>query len=235
MYATEETSDIKKVLKDIYFVNDTLIAEILKIPIKNDFAALSSRAARKLLPHLREGLLYDKACKLAGYSHSDSLTKEQNEDREIIPIENLNNIKPNELRNPTVEKILNQLINLLKGLSRDGRNFDEIRVELARDLKKNAKERQKITKQNADNEAFTKKCIDDLVKGGYGNPSKREIDKYKLWLEFDGCSPYEPNKRIELMELFDKKKYEIEHIIPKSRYFDDSFNNKTISIRYYFK
>ncbi|MGB3948022.1 MAG: type II CRISPR RNA-guided endonuclease Cas9 [Bacteroidia bacterium] len=229
LYATEESKDIKKILQEKYFFNDELISGILKLSLKNDFAALSSRAARKLIPHLREGLMYDQACKKAGYNHSNSLTKEENELKEIISIDKLKNIKPNELRNPTVEKILNQLINLLKGLNKDGYSFDEIRIELARDLKKNAKERQKITKQNAANEAFTKKCIDDLVKEGYGKPSKRDIDKYKLWLEFERCSPYEPNNTIKLADLFDKAKYEIEHIIPKSRYFDDSLNNKTIA------
>lgn len=228
LYATEETNDIKKVLKEKYFFNDELIKGILKLPVKNDFVALSSRAARKLLPHLREGLMYDKACKEAGYNHSDSLTKEQNEERKIIDIEKLNNIKPNELRNPTVEKILNQLINLLKGLSKDGYSFDEIRIELARDLKKNAKERQRITKLNQENEAENKRCY-DLIKEHIEKPSKKDVEKYKLWKEFDRCSPYEPNKAIELADLFDRAKYEIEHIIPKSRYFDDSLNNKTIA------
>ncbi|MFZ5553537.1 MAG: type II CRISPR RNA-guided endonuclease Cas9 [Bacteroidota bacterium] len=229
LYSTEEIIDIKKNLKEKYQFHDELINGLLKLPIKNDFTSLSSRAARKILPHLRNGLMYDKACKEAGYNHSESLTKEENEIREIIDIENLDLIKPNELRNPTVEKILNQLINLLKALRKEGYKFDEIRIELARELKKNAKERKRISELNRENEAFTKKCREDLIKEGYGRPTKKDIEKYKLWLEFDGCSPYEPHKRIELRDLFDKAKYEIEHIIPKSRLFDDSFNNKTIA------
>lgn len=228
LYATEDAISIKRTLTEKYFFNEELISNLLKLKIKNDFAALSSRAARKLLPHLRKGLMYDKACKEAGYNHSESLTKEQNDAREIISVEKLEHIKPNELRNPTVEKILNQLINLLKGLNKDGYSFDEIRIELARELKKNAKERKRITKLNQENEAENRKCY-ELVKEHISNPSKKDIEKYKLWKEFDGCSPYEPNRGIELQELFDKAKYEIEHIIPKSRYFDDSLNNKTIA------
>ncbi len=228
LYATEEANDIKKKLKEKFFFNDELITGVLKLSLKNDFAALSTRAARKLIPHLREGLMYDKACNEAGYNHSESLTKVQNEARVIISIEKLTNFKSNELRNPTVEKILNQLINLLKGLNKDGYLFDEIRIELARDLKKNAKERQRITKLNQENEAENKKNY-DLVKEHITKPSKKDIEKYKLWKEFDRCSPYEPNKAIELEDLFDRAKYEIEHIIPKSRYFDDSLNNKTIA------
>ena len=230
LYATEELNDLKNTLKKKYDFNDDLINALAKISIKNDFVALSSRAARKLLPFLREGKIYSEACKLAGYNHSDSITTEENEKREIISISELSHIKPNDLRNPTVEKILNQLINLLKGLSSEGHTFDEIRIELARDLKKNAKERQNISKRNTENERENI-FIKDLLRNEYSfkSVSRRDIDKYKLWKEFDGRSPYEPNTGITLGDLFNKAMYEIEHIIPKSRYFDDSLNNRTIA------
>lgn len=56
--------------------------------------------------------------------------------------------------------------------------------------------------------------------------SKGEISKYKAWLEQKYQSPY-TGETIPLSELFTSK-YEIEHIIPQSRYFDDSFSNKVI-------
>ena len=58
------------------------------------------------------------------------------------------------------------------------------------------------------------------------NPTKSEIVKYKAWLEQKYCSPY-TGKMIPLSKLFTDA-YEIEHIIPQSRYFDDSFSNKVI-------
>ncbi len=58
------------------------------------------------------------------------------------------------------------------------------------------------------------------------NPTKSEIEKYKLWLEQKYKSPY-TGQVIPLSELFSDK-YQIEHIIPQARYFDDSFNNKVI-------
>lgn len=57
-------------------------------------------------------------------------------------------------------------------------------------------------------------------------PTKREIIKYKLWLEQKYRSPY-TGKPISLAKLFTSA-YEIEHIIPQSRYFDDSLSNKVI-------
>ena len=58
------------------------------------------------------------------------------------------------------------------------------------------------------------------------NPTKREIVKYKAWLEQKYRSPY-TGEMIPLSKLFTDA-YEIEHIIPQSRYFDDSFSNKVI-------
>ena len=57
-------------------------------------------------------------------------------------------------------------------------------------------------------------------------PSKKEVMKYKLWLEQKYRSPY-TGESIPLAKLFTPA-YEIEHIIPKARYFDDSLSNKVI-------
>lgn len=57
-------------------------------------------------------------------------------------------------------------------------------------------------------------------------PSKSDIIRYKCWLEQKYQSPY-TGKFIPLSRLFTKD-YEIEHIIPRARYFDDSFSNKVI-------
>ena len=57
-------------------------------------------------------------------------------------------------------------------------------------------------------------------------PSKSDILKYKAWLEQKYRSPY-TGQPIPLSRLFTHE-YEIEHIIPQSRYFDDSFLNKVI-------
>ena len=57
-------------------------------------------------------------------------------------------------------------------------------------------------------------------------PSRSDVLKYKLWLDQKYQSPY-TGKVIPLAKLFTPA-YEIEHIIPQSRYFDDSFANKVI-------
>lgn len=57
-------------------------------------------------------------------------------------------------------------------------------------------------------------------------PSKTELIRYKLWLEQKYRSPY-TGEMIPLSKLFTPS-YQIEHIIPQSKYFDDSLSNKVI-------
>ncbi len=57
-------------------------------------------------------------------------------------------------------------------------------------------------------------------------PKTSELQRYKLWLEQKYRSPY-TGEVIPLNKLFTPA-YEIEHVIPQSRYFDDSFSNKVI-------
>ena len=68
---------------------------------------------------------------------------------------------------------------------------------------------------------------DDIIKiSKTAQPSKSELIRYKLWLEQKYQSPY-TGQIIPLNKLFTNQ-YEIEHIIPQSRYFDDSLSNKVI-------
>lgn len=57
-------------------------------------------------------------------------------------------------------------------------------------------------------------------------PSKNDIIRYKCWLEQKYLSPY-TGKPISFARLFTDD-YQIEHVIPRALYFDDSFSNKVI-------
>lgn len=68
------------------------------------------------------------------------------------------------------------------------------------------------------------KFIEEIKKKS--DPSKNDIIRYKAWLEQKYQSPY-TGRIIPLSKLFTPA-YQIEHIIPQARYFDDSFSNKVI-------
>jgi CRISPR-associated endonuclease Csn1 len=80
--------------------------------------------------------------------------------------------------------------------------------------------------QNPD-ATYGKISEDEIIKiRKNSNPSPKDIQRYRLWLEQGYISPY-TGEIIGLSELFTEK-YQIEHIIPQSRYFDNSLSNKVI-------
>ena len=58
------------------------------------------------------------------------------------------------------------------------------------------------------------------------HPTASEVLRYRNWLEQGYCSPY-TGEIIPLSKLFTPA-YQIEHIIPQSLYFNNSYNNKVI-------
>lgn len=227
-------ADCINTLKSSFGFDDDTAKKLASLDFtKGGFGNKSAKAIRKLLPYLQEGKMYSEACALAGYDHSNSLTKEENLNRELK--EKLEPLKKNSLRQPVVEKILNQLINLVNALMEKHGRPDEIRVELARELKQSREERNNaynnINKRERDNDKIRKMLLEDPA-FKKKSVSKRDIERYRLWEELGKISPYEPGKVIGLGELFNGN-YDIEHIVPRSLRFDDSFGNKTICPRKY--
>src|SRR5699024_6149383 len=110
---------------------------------------------------------------------------------------------------------------------------DEIRIEMARELKNSAEQRKNITsyirKATERNQEYR-----EIIKREFGlrYVSHNDLVRYRLYkeLEPNGYKTLYSNTYIKPGELFSKK-YDIEHIIPKSRLFDDSFSNKTLETR----
>jgi CRISPR-associated endonuclease Csn1 len=151
LYSISDIEELRKILKCKFGIDDEAVVEALcQIDfVKAGYSNKSSRAIRKILPYLQEGMQYHDAKVAAGYNDT-TLTKEQNEARELA--ERLLPIQKGELRQPVVEKILNQLVNLVNALMDEYGRFDEIRVELARELKQSREERESATKDISRNQ-----------------------------------------------------------------------------------
>ena len=185
----------------------------------------------------------------------------------------LEDFKQHSLRNPIVEQVVTETLRVVRDIWQQygggqANFFDEIHIELGRELKNTPKEREKFSKQNQENENTNlriKKLLAELKEdasienvrpyspvqqellkiyeeGVFSStdeieediqkirkktePSKADLQRYKLWLEQKYKSPY-TGEVISLTKLFTEE-YEIEHIIPQSRYYDDSLSNKVI-------
>jgi CRISPR-associated endonuclease Csn1 len=139
-----------------------------------------------------------------------------------------------EMKNPAnkrkkmTERILeNENTNLrIKALLMEFMNDPEI--ENVRPYSPSQQDILRIYEENAlDNLTKEDKDFDFVSKiSKTAQPSKADITRYKCWLEQKYRSPY-TGEMIPLAKLFTSA-YEIEHIIPQSRYYDDSFSNKVI-------
>ena len=197
-----------------------------------DYGSLSAKAIGKILPYLKAGNGYDVACMYAGYRHSaSSLTKEEIEAKELK--DKLEVLPKNSLRSPVVEKILNQMVNVINELIDTYGRPDEVRIELARELKKNAKQREELTKSLA---LATKEQeeIRHLLQTEFGiaHVTRNDIIRYRLYdeLKDNGYKTLYSDTYIPREKLFSKE-FDIEHVIPQALCFDDSFSNKTLEVR----
>ena len=126
------------------------------------------------------------------------------------------NILKNENTNLRIKAMLMEFMNPSMGIE-NVRPYSPSQQDILRIYEENALDN--LTKDDKDFDFISK-----ISK--QAQPSKTDIIRYKCWLEQKYRSPY-TGKTISLSKLFTPA-YEIEHVIPQSLYFDDSFSNKVI-------
>ncbi len=194
--------------------------EVSEIPIEEGYCSYSRPALRKLIDLMREGvdvisardMLYKDAFKGQSFDLLPSL-------KEAV----------GDLRNPVVARCLTMLRRLVNAIIDKHGKPAAIRIELAREVKSNAKQRADIQKQNETNrkqrdEARQKICAKKAL--GITNPTGGDILKLKLWEEQDKCCAYS-GKAIPMTQLFNSN-VDIDHIIPYSRCQNNSQINKVV-------
>ena len=171
--------------------------------LKNEFA-LSDNNLRKLYHHSIKEVELQKRW-----------TTNEEADKEI-----------QELRNPVVICALFELRKLFNSLiNRYGGRPSCVKIELARDLKQNRKQRKQYQDNQKRLEKERQKAMDMLKE--YGQPLSEDfILKYRLWEESSRECVYS-GKSISLGVLFSHQ-IQIDHILPFSRSLDDSFMNKVV-------
>lgn len=229
VYSIKERRDLERTLRRNFGITDSeVIDSLYNIDFVTDgFGNRSNKFMRKLIPYLREGMKYSDASTHVGVNHSNSLTKEENEQRQLLSV--LPNLPKNSLRQPIVEKILNQMINIVNAVKTKYGDIDEIRIEMARELKQSKDERNQmslnIRKRERENKALAERIE------SYGLKATRSrVQKIRMHEE-SGCKCMYCDQPVGIKEFLIGYNSEVEHVIPRSLFFDDSFSNKVCSCR----
>ena len=232
LYSIPDPKQVQTLLARKFHFNETESDALAKLDFKTaGFGNKSAKAIRKILPGLIQGMTYDKAAEVAGYKHSDSLTTDENLKRELSS--SLEQYRKNSLRQPVVEKVLNQLVNLVNAITQDeqlGRP-DEIRIELARELRQSRDERNQTYTQNNQTDKRHKEIQQRIQTEFPGlSVTRKVLEKYKLFEQQGGLCIYS-GKSMELSKVLVGDTIDVDHIIPQAKLFDDSFQNKVLTFR----
>ena len=222
---------------DTLALSDKAKESIVKIKPTNfkAFGHLSIKALQKITPHILDGMTYDKACKAAGYDF-----KKQSASLEQIT-------------NPVVKRAIAQTLKVVRAIERKYGKSYFIKVETARDLAKNFKDRNAIKKENDENQGYNED-IKSIITDGYEASPKtkggkqllshlkelnvplnknadfngQQIVKIKLYREQNGVCLYS-GKSIDFETMLrDDNAYQVDHIVPFSRSNNDGMTNKVL-------
>ena len=224
----EQRDEIARILL-CYKSDDKRKAQLEKLDIPREFipalltlstsktAHLSAKALRKLIPHLEKGMTYAEACKEVYGEQKSSITKKNK--LSLFDIEPINN--------PVVRRAVSQTIRVINAVVREYGAPEVVRVELAREMGKPYDVRTQMTKKQETNAKRNEELRQQIKKIKGAEPTGQDIVKFKLFQDQNGVCLYS-GQNLDITRLFEAGYVDVDHIIPYSISFDDSYTNKVL-------
>ena len=224
----EQRDEIARILL-CYKSDDKRKAQLEKLDIPREFipalltlstsktAHLSVKALRKLIPHLKKGMTYAEACKEVYGEQKSSITKKNK--LSLFDIEPINN--------PVVRRAVSQTIRVINAVVREYGAPEVVRVELAREMGKPYDVRTQMTKKQEANAKRNEELRQQIKKIKGAEPTGQDIVKFKLFQDQNGVCLYS-GQNLDITRLFEAGYVDVDHIIPYSISFDDSYTNKVL-------
>lgn len=209
---------IKKYLEDKN-IDKQIVDAILSINFTK-FGHLSYKAMNKIIPELEKGLTYDKACTNAGYAFKGVQNTLQ---YKLPPVTELED----NILNPVVLRAVSQTRKVINAIIDKYGSPTAIYIETSRELSKSYDDRMKIQKKQKENNDNNEKIKQYIRETFNFEPKPFDIVKMKLWREQNGKCAYSA-KAIPAERLYEENFVQVDHIIPFSRCFNDSYNNKVL-------
>jgi CRISPR-associated endonuclease Csn1 len=211
-------------------------AALKNLHLPSGWEPFSTAALMQFLPHLEAGTRFGALVNGPEYAEWRAATFPNSEqptgeilDRLPSPSQKEERDRLGAVRNPTVVRVQNELRKVVNNLISVYGKPDKIRVELAREVGKSKREREEMQAGIRKQEKRRKDAADDL-RDNQIEPSHADIEKWLLWKECHQFCPY-TGLPISFDALFKTGDFQVEHIWPRYRTFDDSFGNKTLCER----
>jgi CRISPR-associated endonuclease Csn1 len=174
-------------------------------------AHISAVACRNIIPGLREGLAYSDACARIGYDHAA---------RAAISLDSINS--------PVTRKAFGEAIKQIRAVACEYGPFDFVHIELARDVGKSAEERAKLSKGLEERTAEKERRRSEAAELLARPVTDDELLRYELAKEQGWKCIYSGDAVDPKGFAANDTRYQVDHILPWSRFGDDSYLNKTL-------
>ncbi|WP_303316326.1 type II CRISPR RNA-guided endonuclease Cas9 [Flavivirga abyssicola] len=210
---TWQNDSLENNKKQLEFIDN--VEDIVRTKIKGGFIDTIKELLRKDFGFNNRQLkkLYHHSASINNDTLLEKLPVGKEADKEIQSI-----------RNPIVITALFELRKLVNELIEEYGEIEDIKVEMARDLKSSKSQRNKVRRNQKRLERENDRIKTEVEK--YVRISHDSILKFKLWEECKKTCPY-TGRAISVTDLFSGE-VQIEHIHPWSRSLNDSFGNKTL-------
>ena len=221
----QKKSVLKKRLMSHWRLSREEAVKLCLIEFESGHSNHSLKAIRRMLPFLEEGAIYSEARESAGYGY------EQPQQGSWETLE-----APPPIPNPIVSRGLSELRRVVNAVIAEYGKPDIVRIEMARDLEMNTKKYKRYQKQLVANQKANKKAEEEYSQVAKANPHLQLRDRasgddqvrYRLWEDQNRQCVYSGNQ-IGSHQLFSPE-VEIDHIIPYSQSFDNSYMNKVVCL-----
>ena len=245
---TEEPETVGKRAVEGWGLDDDQASAVANVVLPSGYGNLSEEAIGKLLSHLEMGRVYSDAVQDAEYPHHSDFRDGEAHDRlpyygqalerdvvganpEIDPEIDGEVARYGRIGNPTVHIGLNQIRRVVNRIIARYGKPHEIVVELARDLKSNARQRREYERTQREggerNMRFTE-CLESAEIA----PTASTLQKLRLWEEQGSpqalvCPYTGANLSFEMVV---SSQTQIDHILPFGRTLDNSMSNKVVCV-----
>jgi len=232
----KDGDEVERELRKLNLSGGEEMLEALGTISFDKFHNLSLKALRKIVPFMEQGQRYDEACGSAGYHHSQLFKSGEGKEKYLPPFYAKRD-KDGQMvfrddadipRNPVVLRALNQARKVLNALVHEYGSPGAVHIEMARDLSRPLDERRDIEKMQKEYKERNDKAKADFAHEFKVPAKSREFEKFLLYREQQSRCAYslEP---LDLDRVLHEPGYaEIDHVLPYSRSYDDSKNNKVL-------
>lgn len=212
----ERIIKIQEIDKNIF--NEESAIRLANINSIKEYASFSYKALKLFIKEMKEST--ENQMQIATKLNIKNEFENYLENRKNIPF------NKEDILSPVVKRVQNEATKVINAIRHEYGELESIIIEMARD-KNGAEEKKRIEEIQKKNQLENER-VSELT--GIENPNNKLKLKVKLYNE-QNCKCAYSGKTIDfdaLIKDVDDRLYEIDHIIPISISFDDSFNNKVL-------